>query len=76
MVCTQRTNKKKTKNNKDYYLLKVVDSNSEVTTIKCWGVRPDKDKIYMNRPYMARLKYDPQWGFSTRKISSEFKLLA
>ena len=68
--------KKKTKNNKDYYLLKVVDSNSEVTTIKCWGVRPDKDKIYMNRPYMARLKYDPQWGFSTRKISSEFKLLA
>jgi hypothetical protein len=68
--------KKKTKNNKDYYLLKVVDSNSEVTTIKCWGVRPGKDRIYLNRPYMARLNYDPQWGFSTRRLSSEFKLLA
>ena len=68
--------KKKTKNNKDYYLLRVVDSNSEVTTIKCWGVRPGRDVIHINRPYMAKLDYDPQWGFSSRRIRSEFKLLA
>ncbi len=68
--------KKKTKNNKDYYLLRVIDSNSEITTIKCWGVRPGKDIIHINRPYMAKLDHDPQWGFSTRRIRSEFKLLA
>jgi len=68
--------KKKTKNNKDYYLLRVIDSNSEITTIKCWGVRPGKDIIHINRPYMAKLDHDPQWGFSTRRIRSEFRLLA
>ena len=30
---------KKTKNNKDYYILRVIDSNSAITSIKCWGVR-------------------------------------
>ena len=68
--------KKKTKNNKDYYILRVIDSNSAITSIKCWGVRPGKDVIHINRPYMARLDYDPQWGFSTRRIRSEFRLLA
>ncbi len=68
--------KKKTKNNKDYYIVRVIDSNSEIRSIKCWGVRPGKDLIHINRPYMAKLSYHPQWGFSSRKLSSEFKLLA
>lgn len=67
--------KKKTKNNKDYYIVKVIDSNSEVNSIKCWGVRPGQDRIHINRPYMARLDYDPQWGFSTRRVRSDFRLL-
>jgi len=67
--------KKKTKNNKDYYLIRVIDNNSEINTIKCWGVRPGKDIIHVNRPYMARLDYCPQWGFSSRRVASGFKLL-
>ena len=66
---------KKTKNGKNYYLVEVVDSNSALTTIKCWGVNVDKDKIHVNRPYMARLDYDDQWGFSCRSIKYRFKLL-
>ena len=67
---------KKTRNGKTFYLVKVIDSNSEENKIKCWGVDPDKDKIYINRPYMARLNWDPQWGFSTRSVRKTFKMLA
>ena len=66
---------KKTKNGKDYYLIEVIDSNSVLTTIKCWGVKPSKDKIAINRPYIARLQHDEQWGFSTRSIRHTFRVL-
>jgi hypothetical protein len=29
----------------------------------------------LNKPYMARLDYSEQWGFSTRSIRHNFKLL-
>tara|TARA_Y100000592_G_scaffold99069_1_gene173933 strand:- start:4250 stop:7681 length:3432 start_codon:yes stop_codon:yes gene_type:complete len=67
---------KKTRNGKDFYIVRVVDSNSETNTIKCWGVKPEKDFVFVNRPYMARLDWDPQWGFSTRSVRKMFKLLA
>tara|TARA_B100000214_G_C23556540_1_gene440890 strand:- start:63 stop:554 length:492 start_codon:yes stop_codon:yes gene_type:complete len=67
---------KKTKNGKLFYVVKVIDSNSEENTIKCWGVDPNKDKVYVNRPYMARLHWDAQWGFSTRSVRKTFRMLA
>ena len=67
---------KKTRNGKDFYVVRVIDSNSETNSIKCWGVDPNKDMIHINRPYMARLNWDPQWGFSTRSVRKMFKLLA
>ena len=67
--------KKKTKNGKDYYIVKTIDSNSEQFSIKCWGIRPEKDKVFINRPYMAKLDYDPAWGFSTKSIKHNFRLL-
>ena len=67
---------KKTRNGKTFYLVKVIDSNSEENKIKCWGADPDRDRIYVNRPYMARLNWDPQWGFSTRSVRKTFKMLA
>tara|TARA_R110000824_G_scaffold345745_2_gene532419 strand:- start:857 stop:3424 length:2568 start_codon:yes stop_codon:yes gene_type:complete len=66
--------KRTTKNGKMYWVLNVVDSNNITTKIKCWGVR-DKDRVYINRPYMAKLIYDEQWGFSTRSIHHTLKLL-
>ena len=66
---------KKTKNGKSYYLIEVVDSNSALITIKCWGINRERDKIQINRPYMARLNYSDQWGFSTRSIKYNFRML-
>ena len=65
----------KTKNGKLYWVVEVIDNNNQLTKIRCWGVKPEKDRILLNRPYMARLKYDEQWGFSTYAIGRTFKLL-
>tara|TARA_Y100000592_G_scaffold99255_1_gene174635 strand:+ start:6430 stop:9852 length:3423 start_codon:yes stop_codon:yes gene_type:complete len=67
---------KKTKNGKTFYVVKVIDDNNETNTIRCWGADPEKDIVHINRPYMARLKYDPNWGFSTFSVRKMFKLLA
>ena len=64
-----------TKKGKAYWIVEVIDSNNELTRIRCWGIKPDKDRIQLNRPYMARLKYDENWGFSTYAIGRTFKLL-
>ena len=67
---------KKSKNGKNFYVVKVIDDNNEMTTIRCWCVDPDRDIVQLNRPYMARLNYDPNWGFSTFSMRKMFKLLA
>ena len=67
---------KKTKNGKTYWIIKVIDNTSTVTSIKCWGVNPERDEIYINHPYMSKLDYDEQWGFSTRSIKYNFRMLA
>ena len=66
---------KRTKTGKDYWIVEVIDSNNERTTIRCWGIKPEKDKISLNKPYMSRLKYDPKWGFSTYAVGKMFKKL-
>ena len=65
---------KKTKNGVDYWILDVLDDNNIMTKIRCWGVRPD-DKINVNRPYLARLEFNNKWGFSSRSIKRNFRLL-
>jgi hypothetical protein len=45
-----------------------------MVSVKCWGPTPH-DTIYVNQPYMARLDYSDQWGFSTRSIKHNFRLL-
>jgi DNA polymerase-3 subunit alpha len=72
----RKVNVKKTKHGKEYWIVEVIDSDNKVTKIKCWGVRPEKDKIFLNRPYMSKLEYSEQWGFSTRSVYHNFKLLA
>ena len=70
----RKVTKKKTKNGANYLVVEVIDSTSTVTKIKCWGVKAG-DGVQINRPYMARLDYDEQWGFSTRAIRHNFRLL-
>jgi len=65
---------KKTRNGKTFWIVDVIDSNCQVNSIKCWNVRPN-DRVYVNRPYIGKLEYDPQWGFSTRSIKHNFKLV-
>jgi len=67
--------KRKSSRGKDYFVVKAIDSNSELNVIRCWGVDPKRDRVYVNRPYMAKLKYDPNWGFSTFSLRSSFRLL-
>jgi len=67
---------RKTKKGKDYWIVEVIDSNNELTRIRCWGIKPEKDRVHLNRPYMARLNYDENWGFSTYAVGKTFRLLA
>jgi DNA polymerase-3 subunit alpha len=67
---------KKSKNGKNFYVVKVIDDNNETNTIRCWAVDPNRDIVHINRPYIARLNYDPNWGFSTFSVRRMFKLLA
>jgi len=67
---------KKTKNGKNFYVVKVIDDNNEMNVIRCWGVDPERDLVHLNRPYMARLNHNEQWGFSTYSVRKAFKLLA
>jgi DNA polymerase III alpha subunit len=66
---------KKTKKGKPYWVVEVIDSNNETTKIRCWGVNPEKDFIYINKPYMASLDYSPDWGLSTRSLYRSFRLI-
>ena len=67
--------KKKTKNGKTYWLLNVIDNTASTAQIRCWGVR-EQDQIFINRPYMAKLDHNEDWGFSTRSVYHNFKLLS
>ena len=67
---------RKTKNNKEYWVVEVIDDTGTTSNIKCWGVSSKLDILYLNRPYMAKLEYHPTWGFSTRSLRHNFRLLS
>jgi len=66
---------KKTSNGRDYWIVKVVDETSKQTEIKCWGVNPEKDRIQLDRPYVAKLDHSDVWGFSSRQFTKTWRLL-
>ena len=66
---------RKTVRGRPYYVVKTIDANSAMIDVRCWGVDPRKDKIYVNRPYAVKLKFDEQWGFSTKGGLGDWKLL-
>jgi len=66
---------KKTKNGKDYWILEVIDDTNSLTKVRCWGIG-EHDMVHLNRPYMAKLDYNGKWGFSTRNLRRNFRILA
>jgi len=66
---------KKTKTGKTYWVLEVIDDTNTLTRIRVWGVQ-DYDKIFVNKPYLAKLEHNDKWGFSTRSLRRNFKVLA
>ena len=67
---------KKTKNGKDYWIVEVIDDSSNMTRVRCWGVNKNRDVLLVNRPYLAKLDHSPDWGFSTRSIRHNFRMLS
>ena len=70
----KKLNRKKTRTGKEYWILEVIDINNAITSIKCWNPR-GTDRVLVNQPYMAKLDYSEQWGFSTRSIGKNFRLI-
>ena len=66
---------KKTKTGKDYWIIEVIDDTNTLTKIRAWGVQPH-DRIFVNKPYLAKLEHNDKWGFSTRSLKRNFKILA
>ena len=57
-----KINSKKSKNGKWFYTIDVIDSNSEVSRLRCWGVNPQKDLIFLNKPYVLKFpNYNETW---------------
>ncbi len=66
---------KKTKHGKVYYIVKTIDDTNSQFSIKCWGVDPIRDRIVVNKPYLAKLDYNETWGFSTRSIRHNWRMI-
>jgi hypothetical protein len=64
---------RKTKNNKEYWIVEAIDDTGTLTKIKCWGVNSRTDILYVNKVYIAKLDHHPTWGFSSRSIRHNFR---
>jgi DNA polymerase III alpha subunit len=67
--------KKTTKNGKNFYIVNVIDDTNTTTQIKVWNFDENRDKIHVNKPYLSRLDYDENWGFSTRSLGKNWRCL-
>ena len=65
---------RQTKRGRTYWIINAIDETCQSTDIKCWNVKPE-DKVHINRPYITKLDYDEQWGFSTRSVKHNFILV-
>ena len=58
--------KRKTRANKTFYVVEVIDTNSVQTRIRCWGVDGSTESLKINKPYFVNAAHSDSWGFSTR----------
>jgi DNA polymerase-3 subunit alpha len=64
----RNVNLRKSSNGKWFAVIDLIDSNSEVTKLRYWGVDKDtiRDEILINEVYVIKPQYSEGWGFSTR----------
>lgn len=65
---------KKTKNNKEYLVLKVLDNQCKIVQVKCWGYI-DLNVVKKNKVYVSKLKWDATYGFSINSIKKDLKMI-
>lgn len=70
----RKLTKKKTKSNRDFLIIECIDNTSQVERIKIWNYNPEHE-VFINRPYVAKLEWDEQWGWSTRSVLQNFRLV-
>lgn len=64
------------KSGKEYYVVQATDETGKSTEIKCWSIDKKKDKIYVNRPYVAKLNLDEGFsGFTCIGVSKNWKMV-
>ncbi len=59
---------KENKAKKPYWIISVTDASGASQGIKVWGVNLAKDKVHVNRPYVAFVNQDG-WGMSIKSPS-------
>lgn len=70
----RKKEEKQTKFGKTYWVLDVIDQTGKTIKIKCWSVS-SKDVVHVNRPYVASVEWDENYGFSIRSVHKQMKLV-
>lgn len=70
----QKEEVKTTKNGRGYLMLHVIDDEGKTKKIKCWNTTYC-EVLFPNRAYLAKLDFDDKWGYSTRKLKENIRLL-
>jgi hypothetical protein len=61
--CVTEVHEKKTKNNKRFYRLRIIDDQNNFAWLRVWGTLPEIPDPYSL--WMAAANNDPNWGMST-----------
>ncbi|NJN98548.1 MAG: hypothetical protein HC875_32900, partial [Anaerolineales bacterium] len=65
---------KTTAKGKRYLELKITDDSNQELLVRCWNT-DNEHMLYKHRLYVATLDFDERYGFSTRNIVKNFKML-
>lgn len=71
----KRMEVKQTKTGKDFLVCTVIDNTGKEANIKIWSYNSQRDKLSLMHVYIARLKYDDRFGFSSNGVGNNFKMI-
>jgi DNA polymerase-3 subunit alpha len=65
---------KRTKNNKEFYIVTATDNLGAQKKIKFWGVNSSRDKVPINKLCIANLENSEMWGFCVKQLTKNFRI--